>query len=344
VTWVGVAGFEPAASSSRSQVASLSASAAARLAWDRPSVDVRWRPPLSVAIVTHFVTRWLVARPRFGEHGRAARQGRRSLTRDGRPGVTGRRRLGRETGAVGIMRGCTGPVTAPCPDAGKQQGGPARHGRDRTAPSGHHRHPHPGRTKVMAKMNEQFARIKEWYEQIREQADFSTEDSDSEDFGLLPWKEWKERRDARIGKTGKGVLRLSPAPGISPVTARTVQGMAPYPGQASCLALGFWPVWPRRLSVKCRREKFVPGGLCLAGQNFRSGRCLMLRAATSQSRGHPRTRARPGLLQLPPAAETFRSVEKWSLSGQCSAIQNRGSASCWASGAVAIVPYRPFSS
>jgi hypothetical protein len=34
--------------------------AAARLAWDRPSVDVRWRPPLSVAIVTHFVTRWLL--------------------------------------------------------------------------------------------------------------------------------------------------------------------------------------------------------------------------------------------------------------------------------------------
>jgi hypothetical protein len=68
----------------------------------------------------------------------------------------------------------------------------------------------------MAKMNEHFARIKEWYEQIREQADFSTEDSDSEDFGLLSWKEWKERRDARIGKTGKGVLRLSPAPGIPP--------------------------------------------------------------------------------------------------------------------------------
>jgi hypothetical protein len=68
VTWVGVAGFGPAASSSRSQVASLSASAAARLAWDRPSVDVRWRPPLSVAIVTHFVTRWLLGRPRPGEH------------------------------------------------------------------------------------------------------------------------------------------------------------------------------------------------------------------------------------------------------------------------------------
>jgi hypothetical protein len=44
------------ASSSRSQVQTRTASAAARLAWDRPSVDVRWRPPLSVAIVTHLVT------------------------------------------------------------------------------------------------------------------------------------------------------------------------------------------------------------------------------------------------------------------------------------------------
>ena len=25
--------------------------------------------------------------------------------------------------------------------------------------------------------------------------------------------------------------------------ARTLQGMAPYPGQARCLALGFWPEW-----------------------------------------------------------------------------------------------------
>jgi hypothetical protein len=45
-----------AASSSRSQVAARAASAAARVAWERPSVDVRWRPPLAVAIVTHFVT------------------------------------------------------------------------------------------------------------------------------------------------------------------------------------------------------------------------------------------------------------------------------------------------
>jgi hypothetical protein len=59
---VGVAGFEPAASSSRSQVQMSAASAAACLACGRPSVDVRWRPPLSVAIVTHFVTRPLASR------------------------------------------------------------------------------------------------------------------------------------------------------------------------------------------------------------------------------------------------------------------------------------------
>ena len=45
--------------------------------------------------------------------------------------------------------------------------------------------------------------------------------------------------------------RLCPtAPGICPVTARTFQGMAPYPGQARCLALGFWPECFRRLNVK----------------------------------------------------------------------------------------------
>jgi hypothetical protein len=54
---VGVAGFEPAASSSRSQVVVSTASAASCLTWERPSVDVRWRPPLAVAIVTHLVTR-----------------------------------------------------------------------------------------------------------------------------------------------------------------------------------------------------------------------------------------------------------------------------------------------
>jgi len=48
------------ASSSRSQVLAGTASAAARLAWDRPSVDVRWRPLLAVAIVTHLVTQSFV--------------------------------------------------------------------------------------------------------------------------------------------------------------------------------------------------------------------------------------------------------------------------------------------
>jgi hypothetical protein len=50
------------APSSRSQVQTRTASAAVSLAWDRPSVGVRWRPPLSVAIVTHFVTRPFASR------------------------------------------------------------------------------------------------------------------------------------------------------------------------------------------------------------------------------------------------------------------------------------------
>ena len=57
LTCVGVAGFEPAASSSRSQVAMPTASDAACLTWELPSVSVRWRPLLAVAIVTHLVTR-----------------------------------------------------------------------------------------------------------------------------------------------------------------------------------------------------------------------------------------------------------------------------------------------
>ena len=61
---VGVPGFEPAASSSRSQVPVRATSAAACLTWEAPSVDVRWRPLLSVAIVTHLVTRLLASRCR----------------------------------------------------------------------------------------------------------------------------------------------------------------------------------------------------------------------------------------------------------------------------------------
>jgi len=40
------------------------------------------------------------------------------------------------------------------------------------------------------------------------------------------------------------------------VTARTVEGMASYPGQARCLALGFWQKCFRRLNVKGGRRSF----------------------------------------------------------------------------------------
>ena len=55
---VGVAGFEPAASSSRSQVQTGATCGLARVACARPSVGVRRRPPSAVAIVTHFVTQY----------------------------------------------------------------------------------------------------------------------------------------------------------------------------------------------------------------------------------------------------------------------------------------------
>jgi len=51
--------------------------------------------------------------------------------------------------------------------------------------------------------------------------------------------------------------RLRPAaPGICPVTARTLQEMAPYPGQARCLAPGLWPECFRRLDFKGGRRSF----------------------------------------------------------------------------------------
>ena len=40
------------------------------------------------------------------------------------------------------------------------------------------------------------------------------------------------------------------------MTARTVEGMAPYPGQARCLALGFWPECFQRLNVKGGQRAF----------------------------------------------------------------------------------------
>ena len=41
-----------------------------------------------------------------------------------------------------------------------------------------------------------------------------------------------------------------------PRDCRTFQGMAPYPGQARCLALGFWPECFQRLNVKGGRRPF----------------------------------------------------------------------------------------
>jgi len=54
-------GFGSVASSSRSQVAVYAASAAACLTWERPSVTVRWRPPLLVAIVTQVRDRFVAS-------------------------------------------------------------------------------------------------------------------------------------------------------------------------------------------------------------------------------------------------------------------------------------------
>ena len=47
------------------QVLAGTVSAAARLTWDRPSVDVRWGPLLAVAIVTHLVS--LAGSPGLGD-------------------------------------------------------------------------------------------------------------------------------------------------------------------------------------------------------------------------------------------------------------------------------------
>src|SRR5215831_16245074 len=46
------------------------------------------------------------------------------------------------------------------------------------------------------------------------------------------------------------------APGVRLVTARTVEGTGPYPGQARCLARGFWPECFRRLNVKGGQRPF----------------------------------------------------------------------------------------
>jgi hypothetical protein len=54
------------ASSSRSQVAVQTARAAVCLIWERPSVNVRQRPVMNVAIVTRLVTRLASSRPGVG--------------------------------------------------------------------------------------------------------------------------------------------------------------------------------------------------------------------------------------------------------------------------------------
>jgi hypothetical protein len=54
---MATAGMEAGASSSRSQVPARIASAAASLTLEAPSMDVCWRVPLVMAIVTHLVTR-----------------------------------------------------------------------------------------------------------------------------------------------------------------------------------------------------------------------------------------------------------------------------------------------
>jgi hypothetical protein len=54
---VGVAGFEPAASSSRSQSVASAGATSICLTWDEASAVVRWRPALALAIVTQLGTR-----------------------------------------------------------------------------------------------------------------------------------------------------------------------------------------------------------------------------------------------------------------------------------------------
>jgi len=53
----------------------LAARAAVHLTWQASSVDVRWRPPLSVAIVTYFVTQSVASRsaPDAGDSSRPRR-------------------------------------------------------------------------------------------------------------------------------------------------------------------------------------------------------------------------------------------------------------------------------
>ena len=57
LTWVGVAGFEPAASSSRSKQLALLTSPLWASDLPRQSVGISWHTPVFPAVVTHLVTR-----------------------------------------------------------------------------------------------------------------------------------------------------------------------------------------------------------------------------------------------------------------------------------------------
>jgi hypothetical protein len=85
--------------------------------------------------------------------------------------------------------------------------------------------------------------------------------------------------DSRDYQVVVGVYDDVPSSEGAPVIGRTVQGMAPYPGQARCLALGCW------------QSAFGGSMSRVAEGHFRRKReaPLILRGSTSQCRGHPRT-------------------------------------------------------
>jgi hypothetical protein len=78
--WVGVAGFEPAASSSRSQVHRSARRVYPRLACWEPSMAVRASPRMNAAIVTQFVTH-PTASPSSGRFHRSIRPARAAFPR-----------------------------------------------------------------------------------------------------------------------------------------------------------------------------------------------------------------------------------------------------------------------
>src|SRR5215470_5069503 len=75
-----------------------------------------------------------------------------------------------------------------------------------------------------------------------------------EEAETVPLPVQQPRPPMTIAAHGPRMLRI--AAGICPVSARTVQGMARNPGQACCLALGFWAECFRRLDVKGGRRPF----------------------------------------------------------------------------------------